>query len=90
MKKILITQSLFYGGTWYIFREVGNDQYKEIELRIDRFNERIICNEKLTIDETNFIYKNILQGEVIISSQMNKRNRRVFETFKKTYHEHSK
>jgi len=32
--KVLVTQSLFKGNEYYIFRPIGNDQYRELKFTI--------------------------------------------------------
>jgi hypothetical protein len=56
---VLIVQSLFYNNEFYVFRPIGNDNYKEVkfnivkgEIKEDKFNqlheiERIYIQSKI-------------------------------------------
>ncbi len=43
--------------TYFLFREISKDQYKEIKIKIE--GELIKCSEKLKPEETNYIKENI-------------------------------
>lgn len=90
MKEIIITQSLYFPNTFYIFREVGNNQYYEIEVVLDFDRQTIKCSRKLNIEELNYIRQNIFVGKLIYFDSAINDRMPIYETFKKTYHEHER
>ena len=90
IEPILISQSLFWANTYYIFRPINKEQFVEIEVKIDKMKNKIFCSKQLHLNEINFIHKHIIDGiGVVVGSRIND-NKKYVETFKKTYHEHSK
>lgn len=90
MKDIIITQSLYFPNTFYIFREVGDNQYYEIELVLDFDKNTIKCSRTLNIDEVNFIRANIFNGRFRYYDSAINDKLPIYQTFKKTYYEHEK
>lgn len=90
MKEIIISQSLYFPNTFYIFREVGDSQYYEIEIVLDFDNEKIKCSRTLNLDEVNYIRLNLFQGKFMFYDSAINDRKPIFESYKKTYHKHVK
>lgn len=60
MNKHLVVQSLYMGTEYYLFRPIGNDQYKEIAFKIIDNHIYENPNNKLRISEKNYILNNII------------------------------
>ena len=60
---VLVTQSLFKGNEYYIFRPLGNDQYRELKFTI--IKSRIIVDnyEELHAIESHYINTHILKAQ---------------------------
>lgn len=90
MKEIIITQSLYFPNTFYIFREVGDNQYYEIEVVLDYMNDTIKCSRRINLEERSFIRQHLLNGKIREFDSAINDKIQTFETFKKTYHEHER
>lgn len=60
MIKQLITQSLYMGTEYYLFRPIGNDQYQEITFKIVKGKIIEPTLHKLRHSEINYITNNII------------------------------
>lgn len=54
---ILLVSSEQEANTYFLFREISKEQYKEIKIKIE--GTLIKCSEKLKPEETNYIKENI-------------------------------
>ncbi|MCB0448460.1 MAG: hypothetical protein KDD03_13315 [Gelidibacter sp.] len=56
----LIVQSLYIGTEYYLFRPIGNNQYKEVPFKIVKNAIYEYPNAKLSQGEKNYILNTIL------------------------------
>ncbi len=56
-KNIYLVSSESEANTYFLFREITKNQYKEIKIKIE--GELIKCSEKLKIEEISYIKENV-------------------------------
>ena len=88
MEEILITQSLYWPNTYYIFRPINENQYNEVELVIDLQNQLVKCSQLLKVDEMNYIRENIFSAKFERFQSLINDKVKSYESIKSTYLTH--